>query len=103
MREVPRHELVPEAVGHAAYENRPLPIGHGHPLRPTLEGAAQTTLTIEQHGRLLHGQWLPAWGRVGEVEPAALAQIALLVAHPPVLNVPVAPTALAAQPHGQPP
>src|SRR3954471_19923308 len=29
MREVPRHEFVPEDVRQAAYENRPLPIGHG--------------------------------------------------------------------------
>jgi protein-L-isoaspartate(D-aspartate) O-methyltransferase len=29
MREVPRHELVPEGVRAAAYENRPLPIGYG--------------------------------------------------------------------------
>ncbi|HVF36208.1 MAG TPA: protein-L-isoaspartate(D-aspartate) O-methyltransferase [Candidatus Saccharimonadia bacterium] len=26
---VPRHRFVPEAQAHAAYENRPLPIGHG--------------------------------------------------------------------------
>ena len=29
MRQVPRHELVPEDVRDAAYENRPLPIGYG--------------------------------------------------------------------------
>jgi protein-L-isoaspartate(D-aspartate) O-methyltransferase len=29
LRSVPRHRFVPEAVNDAAYENRPLPIGHG--------------------------------------------------------------------------
>ena len=29
MRAVPRHELVPEALRDSAYEDRPLPIGHG--------------------------------------------------------------------------
>ena len=29
MRAVPRHELVPEALRESAYEDRPLPIGHG--------------------------------------------------------------------------
>jgi protein-L-isoaspartate(D-aspartate) O-methyltransferase len=29
LRSVPRHEFVPEAQRHHAYENRPLPIGHG--------------------------------------------------------------------------
>lgn len=26
---VPRHEFVPQSIRHLAYENRPLPIGHG--------------------------------------------------------------------------
>lgn len=29
MRQVPRHELVPEEIRHLAYDDRPLPIGHG--------------------------------------------------------------------------
>lgn len=29
MRQVPRHELVPEEIRHLAYEDRPLPIGYG--------------------------------------------------------------------------
>ncbi len=29
MRQVPRHELVPEDVRNEAYQDRPLPIGHG--------------------------------------------------------------------------
>jgi protein-L-isoaspartate(D-aspartate) O-methyltransferase len=29
LRRVPRHRFVPDAVADAAYENRPLPIGHG--------------------------------------------------------------------------
>lgn len=29
MRKVPRHEFVPEAIRNSAYEDRPLPIGHG--------------------------------------------------------------------------
>src|SRR3954471_12917468 len=48
-------------------------------------------------------QRLDAWGRVGEVLTAALAQIALLSAHQPVLDVSVTPTPLTAQPHDQSP
>src|SRR3954464_10271444 len=48
-------------------------------------------------------QRLAAWGRVGEVQTAAFAQIALLSAHQPVLDVSVTPTPLTAQPHDQSP
>src|SRR3954469_13627373 len=44
MREVPRHELVPEAVRHAAYENRPLPNGHGQTISQPYIVALMTNL-----------------------------------------------------------
>jgi protein-L-isoaspartate(D-aspartate) O-methyltransferase len=44
MREVPRHELVPEDVRHAAYENRPLPIGHGQTISQPYIVALMTNL-----------------------------------------------------------
>jgi protein-L-isoaspartate(D-aspartate) O-methyltransferase len=34
MEMVPRHEFVPESQRRAAYENRPLPIGHGQTISP---------------------------------------------------------------------
>jgi protein-L-isoaspartate(D-aspartate) O-methyltransferase len=44
MREVPRHELVPENVRPAAYDNRPLPIGHGQTISQPLIVALMTDL-----------------------------------------------------------
>lgn len=44
MRRVPRHELVPEAVRGDAYENRPLPIGHGQTISQPLIVALMTQL-----------------------------------------------------------
>ena len=44
MREVPRHELVPEDVRDAAYENRPLPIGHGQTISQPYIVALMTAL-----------------------------------------------------------
>ena len=44
MREVPRHELVPEDVRNAAYENRPLPIGHGQTISQPYIVALMTSL-----------------------------------------------------------
>ncbi|MFL6200697.1 MAG: protein-L-isoaspartate(D-aspartate) O-methyltransferase, partial [Thermoanaerobaculia bacterium] len=41
---VPRHELVPEAVRHAAYENRPLPIGNGQTISQPYIVALMTNL-----------------------------------------------------------
>jgi protein-L-isoaspartate(D-aspartate) O-methyltransferase len=44
MREVPRHELVPESVRDAAYQNRPLPIGHGQTISQPYIVALMTSL-----------------------------------------------------------
>jgi protein-L-isoaspartate(D-aspartate) O-methyltransferase len=44
MREVPRHELVPEAVHEAAYQNRPLPIGHAQTISQPYIVALMTSL-----------------------------------------------------------
>src|SRR5215210_4021832 len=44
MREVPRHEFVPEYVRDAAYENRPLPIGHGQTISQPYIVALMTSL-----------------------------------------------------------
>jgi protein-L-isoaspartate(D-aspartate) O-methyltransferase len=44
MREVPRHELVPEQVRNAAYENRPLPIGLGQTISQPYIVALMTDL-----------------------------------------------------------
>jgi protein-L-isoaspartate(D-aspartate) O-methyltransferase len=42
MRAVPRHRFVPESVRDAAYENRPLPIGHGQTISQPYIVAAMT-------------------------------------------------------------
>jgi protein-L-isoaspartate(D-aspartate) O-methyltransferase len=44
MREVPRHELVPEDVREGAYENRPLPIGRGQTISQPYVVALMTSL-----------------------------------------------------------
>ena len=44
MREVPRHELVPEDVRPAAYANRPLPIGYGQTISQPFIVALMTDL-----------------------------------------------------------
>jgi protein-L-isoaspartate(D-aspartate) O-methyltransferase len=44
MRQVSRHELVPEDVRGAAYENRPLPIGHGQTISQPYIVALMTDL-----------------------------------------------------------
>src|SRR5215216_968983 len=44
MQEVPRHELVPKDVRNAAYENRPLPIGHGQTISQPYIVALMTDL-----------------------------------------------------------
>jgi protein-L-isoaspartate(D-aspartate) O-methyltransferase len=44
MRQVPRHELVPEDVRDAAYANRPLPIGHGQTISQPYIVALMTSL-----------------------------------------------------------
>jgi protein-L-isoaspartate(D-aspartate) O-methyltransferase len=44
MSQVPRHELIPEDVRHAAYENRPLPIGYGQTISQPYIVALMTDL-----------------------------------------------------------
>jgi protein-L-isoaspartate(D-aspartate) O-methyltransferase len=44
MRQVPRHELVPESVRNEAYEDRPLPIGHGQTISQPYIVALMTQL-----------------------------------------------------------
>jgi protein-L-isoaspartate(D-aspartate) O-methyltransferase len=44
MREVPRHEFVPEDVRNAAYEDRPLPIGHRQTISQPYIVALMTSL-----------------------------------------------------------
>jgi protein-L-isoaspartate(D-aspartate) O-methyltransferase len=44
MRSVPRHELVPDAIRHMAYSDRPLPIGHGQTISQPYIVALMTEL-----------------------------------------------------------
>jgi protein-L-isoaspartate(D-aspartate) O-methyltransferase len=44
LRAVPRHRFVPEAVAHAAYEDGPLPIGHGQTISQPYIVAVMTEL-----------------------------------------------------------
>jgi protein-L-isoaspartate(D-aspartate) O-methyltransferase len=44
MRQVPRHELVPEDVRNEAYQDRPLPIGHGQTISQPYIVALMTQL-----------------------------------------------------------
>ena len=48
MRQVPRHELVPEEARAGAYENRPLPIGHGQTISQPFIVALMTDLLRPQ-------------------------------------------------------
>jgi protein-L-isoaspartate(D-aspartate) O-methyltransferase len=50
MTTVPRHELVPERNRHAAYENRPLPIGHGQTISQPYIVAIMTDLLETRPG-----------------------------------------------------
>jgi len=69
-----------------------------------LGGAVHRQAThIQQHRSRFQGQRLAAWGRVGEVQTAPLAQVALLVAHQPVLDVIFTPAPLAPKSHNQSP
>src|SRR3954465_4679462 len=54
---------------------------------------------VQQHRLHLDPERHPARRGVGEVQPARLAAVALLAAHEPVLDVPLAPAPLAPQPH----
>jgi protein-L-isoaspartate(D-aspartate) O-methyltransferase len=54
MRRVPRHEFVPESVRGAAYEDRPLPIGHSQTISQPFIVASMTELArIEPGSRVL--------------------------------------------------
>jgi len=54
MRRVPRHEFVPEELRAAAYEDRPLPIGHAQTISQPYIVAAMTELArIEPGSRVL--------------------------------------------------
>jgi len=54
MRSVPRHEFVPESSRAAAYEDRPLPIGHSQTISQPFIVAAMTELArIEPGSRVL--------------------------------------------------
>jgi protein-L-isoaspartate(D-aspartate) O-methyltransferase len=54
MRRVPRHEFVPESLRDAAYEDRPLPIGHSQTISQPFIVASMTELArIEPGSRVL--------------------------------------------------
>jgi protein-L-isoaspartate(D-aspartate) O-methyltransferase len=54
MGSVPRHEFVPEAERHAAYRNRPLPIGHGQTIsQPFIVALMTDLLRLEPGDRVL--------------------------------------------------
>ena len=54
LREVPRHEFVPEARRRAAYEDRPLPIGEGQTISaPHMVGVMCDRLALEAGERVL--------------------------------------------------
>ena len=50
LRKVPRHELVPESVRDQAYEDRPLPIGHGQTISQPYIVAIMTELAALSPG-----------------------------------------------------
>ena len=50
MREVPRHEFVPDDYHREAYDNRPLPIGHGQTISQPFIVAIMTELLKPQEG-----------------------------------------------------
>ena len=54
MREVPRHELVPDRVRNAAYEDRPLPIGQGQTIsQPYMVAIMLQQLALQGGERVL--------------------------------------------------
>jgi len=54
MREVPRHEFVPEAAERSAYADRPLPIGHGQTIsQPYIVAFMTEQLQVEPGERVL--------------------------------------------------
>jgi len=53
MRTVPRHEFVPQEQRHRAYEDRPLPIGHGQTISQPYIVALMTELLDVQAGEVV--------------------------------------------------
>jgi protein-L-isoaspartate(D-aspartate) O-methyltransferase len=54
LRRVPRHRFVPDDVSDAAYENRPLPIGHNQTIsQPTVVAVMTATVAPERTDRCL--------------------------------------------------
>jgi protein-L-isoaspartate(D-aspartate) O-methyltransferase len=54
LRAVPRHELVPEDVRHAAYDDRPLPIGWEQTIsQPTVVALMTTVARVKKGSRVL--------------------------------------------------
>ena len=53
MRDVPRHVFVPDAYRAAAYEDRPLPIGHGQTIsQPYMVATMTAALDLDQTNRV---------------------------------------------------
>ena len=51
---VPRHEFVPKDLQYVAYENRPLPIGHGQTIsQPYIVAIMTNLLNVEKNDRVL--------------------------------------------------
>jgi protein-L-isoaspartate(D-aspartate) O-methyltransferase len=54
LRAVPRHRFVPETQAGGAYDNRPLPIGHGQTIsQPYIVALSTDLLDLEPHHRVL--------------------------------------------------
>src|ERR1700747_2380657 len=54
MRQVPRHEFVPEVFQQGAYEDHPLPIGEGQTIsQPYIVAAMLEHLTLQETDRVL--------------------------------------------------
>ena len=54
MRKVPRHEFVPPQLRHAAYRNRPLPIGEGQTIsQPYIVALMTDLLQLPPHAKVL--------------------------------------------------
>lgn len=54
MEHVPRHRFVPEAEHYAAYDNHPLPIGHGQTIsQPYIVALMTELLALDKQGRVL--------------------------------------------------
>src|SRR5215212_8384351 len=85
-------------------------VGFREPLDPGLDGGRRhaeqlggpvhrDAAQVEQHRLHLHPQRHPPRRRVGEVQAAGLAAVALLAAHEAVLDLLLAPATLAPQRH----